>query len=399
MLAYTHRTITGTLLRSRDSVKRSFIVLSCAVFALFVTANSRLQVPVRILQEPDAILSRPFERITGLHELRDGRVIVVDANEQSVLVADFTNDRVVQLGRQGSGPGEYRLPMRLLKLGGDSIGAEDGGNGRILVITGTGRLSGILSSFGTRMGSPQPAGAQPPQASDDQGRLYALGYYLPFGPRANRTDFAPIERWRVGSLVRDTVAYLPLLPPNRRVPPPGVGTRAFDTEPQWVVGPEGQIAILHVDPYSVEVVGSRGAKVVGRPIPYQRVRVSDGHKRQWREELARPQPVIITTPKGVQTAGLQPMVAQEPVQWPAYLPAFLDGGRFAPDGVLWIQRAVPVGGASLFDLVDGRGVLIAQVKAREHSRAVGFGVSHVYVVRVDEDDQEFLERYKTVWKP
>ncbi len=364
-----------------------------AVFALFETTSSSLQVPVRVLQAPDATLSRPFERITGFHELRDGRVVVVDANEQSVLVADFTNDRVVQLGRQGSGPGEYRLPMRLLKLGGDSIGAEDGGNGRILVITGTGRLSGILSALGTRMGSPQPAGAEPPRESDHQGRLYADGF-VPFGPAATRTDSAPIERWRVGSQVRDTVAYLPLLPANRRVPPPGTPTRAFDTEPQWTVGPEGQIAILHVDPYSVDILDSRGRRVVGRPIPYQRVRVSDGHKREWREELARPGPVTIITPKGVQTAGLQPGGAQEPVQWPAYLPAFLGkAGRFAPDGVLWIQRAVPVDGASLFDLVDGRGVLIAQVTARAHSRVVGFGVSHVYVVRIDQDDQEFLERY------
>jgi hypothetical protein len=312
-------------------------------------------------------------------------------------VADFANDRVVQLGRQGSGPGEYRLPVRLLKLGGDSIGVEDRGNGRILVITGTGRLSGILSALGTRMGSRQPAGAEPPQASDNQGRLYAIGFSLPFGPTANRTDSAPIERWRVGSQVRDTVAYLPLLPANRRVPPPGVGTRAFDTEPQWTVGSEGQIAILHVDPYSVDVVDSRGRTVVGRPIAYQPIRVSDGHKKQWREELARPHPVTITTPKGVQTPGLQPLGWQEPVQWPAFLPSFLDNaGRFAPDGVLWIQRAVPVDGASLFDLVDGRGVVIGQVRTPEHSRVVGFGSSHIYVVRVDQDDQELLERYEAV---
>ena len=354
---------------------------------------------MRVLHRPDATLSRPFERITGLHELRDGRVIVVDANEQSVLVADFTNDRVVQLGRQGSGPGEYRIPVRLLKLGGDSIGIDDGGNGRILVITGTGQLSGILDALGTRMGSRPSAGAEPPRESDHQGRLYADGF-VAFGPAATRTDSAPIERWRVGSQVRDTVAYLPLLPAIRRVPPPGTPTRAFDTEPQWTVGPEGQIAILHVDPYSVEVVDSRGAKVVGRPIPYQRVRVSDGHRRQWREELARPRPVTITTPRGVQTAGLQAMVAQEPVQWPAYLPAFLDNaGRFAPDGILWIQRAVPVNSASRFDLVDGRGVVIEQVRTPEHSRVVGFGSSHIYVVRIDQDDQEFLERYKTVSRP
>ena len=88
---------------------RRFATLSLTAIGLWV-APPNAQLPVRMLEGPDATLSRPFDRITGLYELRDGRVIVVDANEQSVLLIDFTSDRAVQLGRQGAGPGEYRFP-------------------------------------------------------------------------------------------------------------------------------------------------------------------------------------------------------------------------------------------------------------------------------------------------
>lgn len=353
------------------------------------------QVKARSLLEPAAKLSRPFNRITGLHELSDGRVVVVDANDESVLLVDFASDGAVQLGRKGSGPGEYRFPMRLLRLGGDSIGIEDGGNGRILVVTAKARLSGILSPFGTRPGSPASARGEHPTASDNQGRLYALAF-SPFHPGATQPDSARIERWRVGASAREPVAYVPLLPAELRVTLPGEGTRAFITSPQWAVGPEGQMAIVHPRPYSVHLIDAKGTRVPGQPIPYQRIRVSAEDKRQWRAERSRPVPVTIMTPSGVSSAGLRPMLVQEPVQWPDYLPPFLDHAvRFDPDGLLWIQRTVPAGRPELFDVVDARGRVVEQVSAPARSRIVGFGRSSIYLVRLDPDDQEFLERYTT----
>ncbi|MBX3147745.1 MAG: hypothetical protein KF785_13345 [Gemmatimonadales bacterium] len=110
--------------------------------------GDRDQVVARSLGTPDATVSRPFDRLRGVHELRDGRVVVVDANEQGVMVVDLARDRVVPLGRIGSGPREYRYPTGLLRLGGDSIGIIDNGNSRILVVTGAGRPGGTLGPHG-----------------------------------------------------------------------------------------------------------------------------------------------------------------------------------------------------------------------------------------------------------
>ena len=375
---------------------RIFALAACGLGSSPLLANAQIQ--ITSLPEPEARLSRPFERITGLHELPDGRVVVVDANEQSVLLVDFARNSVVQLGRNGSGPGEYTFPFRLLRLGGDSIGIDDGGNKRIVVLTRDAKFGGVLSATGMRMGSQPPPRVGPPTASDGRGHLFTLGFSLGFSlfTRAAIPDSAPIERWRVGASTRDTVAWLPLPPRELLETAPGEGTRAFVAIPEWSVGLEGQLAILHVEPYSVDHIDARGKKVKGKPIPYQPIRVTEAHKRQWREEATRVVSVTITTPRGITSAGLQPGWVQEPVQWPAYLPPFLERGRFAPDGLLWIQRTTPVDAPEVFDLVDPRGAVVRRVTTPPHTRLIEFGQSHVYFVRIDADDQEFLERYNAI---
>ena len=365
------------------------VACCCAVSAL-----AKGQAPVRVLHAPE-MLSKSFDRISGVHELGDGRVVVVDADEQGVWIADFLADTAVRIGRGGSGPGEYRFPVRLLSLGGDSVGVDDGGNRRILVITASGKVGGILSTLGTRIAERALARGEAPRAGDGLGRLYALGF-SPFTPQALQpSDSAPIERWRVGSIVRDTVAYLPLPPMKERVLPPGEGSRAFATEPQWAVGNQGQIAILRVKPYSVDLVDSKGARVKGKPFRYEPIRVSDAQKLQWREEQSQPRSVLIMKPNGAPpAAGLRRTPIFEPVQWPVVLPPFLDNAaHFAPDGTLWIQRTTKAGDPPVYDLIDPRALVTERVRAPAHTRLVGFGQSSAYLVRTDEDGQEVLERY------
>lgn len=85
---------------------------------------------------------------------------------------------------------------------------------------------------------------------------------------------------------------------------------------------------------------------------------------------------------------------QEPVQWPAFLPPFLEKGRFAPDGLLWIQRTTQADAPTVFDLVDPRGVVVRRVSTPAYTELVGFGRSHIYFVRLDADARHFLERYR-----
>ncbi len=364
-----------------------------AVLTTASTFAAGAQAQVTPLLKADRSISHPFERVRGLHELRDGRLVVLDANAQSVLLVDVTADLVRPIGRLGSGPGEYRFPTGLMNLGGDSIGIFDNGNRRIVVVTRDGKPGAILGPHGTRIADQSKPGSQDPLASDNRGNLYTLAFSN-FGSDATRhIDSAPIERWRLGNTVRDTIAYLPLLAPDERILPPGQGSRAFVIAPQWAVGQDGQIAVVRPKPYSVEYIDSRGIRTKGKPIPYRRIRVTAAHQKQWRHDYERPRPVMMSQPGDrAPRPGVRVRRPFEPVQWPDHLPPFLSI-RFDPQGTLWVHRTTEVGSPEVFDLIDRQGNLVRQIRTPPRTQLVGFGRSHVYLVRLDPDHQEFLERY------
>jgi hypothetical protein len=58
--------------------------------------------------------------VTSVRELRDGRVLVTDGRDGKLFVGDFRTRAVQQVGRNGSGPGEYGMVGALRPLAGDS---------------------------------------------------------------------------------------------------------------------------------------------------------------------------------------------------------------------------------------------------------------------------------------
>jgi hypothetical protein len=70
------------------------------------------QSPLRTLAKPDAEYAEPFTQINGVRELKDGRVIVSDVREKTVQLVDLKAGSAQKIGREGSGPGEYAMPMR-----------------------------------------------------------------------------------------------------------------------------------------------------------------------------------------------------------------------------------------------------------------------------------------------
>lgn len=84
----------------------------------------------------------------------------------------------------------------------------------------------------------------------------------------------------------------------------------------------------------------------------------------------------------------------EPTSWPRYLPAFeLDAVHFSTDGTLWVQRTTEAGGAPVFDLFNRSGQLERRVSIPRQTRLVGFGKNSIYVIRKDQYDLEYLEKY------
>ncbi|HSA54390.1 MAG TPA: hypothetical protein VLE53_01745 [Gemmatimonadaceae bacterium] len=348
------------------------------------------RVPLVTLSRVEAELSQPFSQIDGVRELRDGRVIVLDTRDRVVQLVDLARGTMAQIGRHGSGPGEYRAPVRLFAIGGDSSAIFDGGNSRIMVILPDGRPGPAAPVVvkASQMASMSVSQRYVPEASDTTGRLYRRTGILVFTPEGpKRPDTAAIERWDRARDRHEIIAPLRMrfVPSGRWNGPPELHVMGpsmpFTNGDGWAVAPDGRVAIVRYENYRVEYVLPTGERVVGPSIPWQPIRVAEGHKEEWREEQER-------------NARGAPDDGPEQKEWPELLPPFLGGAAsFAPDGMLWVKRTTVAGGPATYDVIDPAGRVVRQVVLRAGSRVVGFGNRSVFVSRYDQDDLQYLQRY------
>jgi hypothetical protein len=393
------------------------IALSVALVATASPAFAQ-NVQTRTLSKPDAEFSEPFTQIGGLRELKDGRLIVVDPRDKVVQVVDMKAGTATKLGREGGGPGEYGLPFGLMALPNDTTAIADILNNRLLLINPNATVGGFVD-----LNVPPPAGARGeggprmmigasmPTAADAKGRMYVRG--APFrmtdqGPQA--ADSVPMIRWDRKSGKRDTLAWLRLPASANQVTSSGGrgnqqvrvqmgGGPPFNGADQMAVGPDGRIAIAHHDPYSVDFVTETGQRVRGQPIRYDRQKISEGHKAEWRERQKSATGLMITNDNGRRSATMGPAgLQQDPEVWGGeFMPPFLQVNNvltFSNDGYLWIQRTGPAGQPPTFDVIDRAGNLALKVVLPKRSRLVGFGNGTVYTARLDEDDLQYLQKHR-----
>jgi hypothetical protein len=391
----------------------AFAAFLCSSAAPLLAQN----IPTRTLNRPDVEFDEPFTTISGLRELRDGRLIVTDPRDKTVQVVDMRAGTATKLGREGSGPGEYGIPFRLLALPGDTTAIVDMLNNRMLLINPNATVGGFVD-----LNVPPPSGGRGegrgmmmvgnnmPTAVDAKGRMYVQG--SPFRmvdgvPQS--ADSIPMTRWVRASGKRDTVAWLRVPKDanqisgsggrgNQRVMVRIGGGAPFNGADQMAVAPDGRVAILHHDPYSVDFVSETGQRTRGQPIRYDRVRISDGHKEEWRERQRNAMGLMITNDNGRRSATMAPnRDVQDPETWGGeYMPPFLASSTatFSPDGYMWVARTGPAGQLPTYDVIDRAGNVIQRVVLPAKARLLGFGNGSVYIARVDEDDLQYIQKHR-----
>lgn len=389
----------------RVSVRRA---ARCSfLLVLSASATIEAQTPPQIAVKLDVEHPAQWTSIVGVRELKDGRLVVLDARDQALKLVDMKSPRPTMIGRKGSGPGEYQLPLRLFALPADSSVIFDMANsGSPMVVTPRGAAGGVLP--GQAGGGFLDMGSE----VDGSGRIYRTSRDY------DRRGIAAIERLERRTSRVDTVAYT-----SRRIecsfatrPPPATDTgsrrpafaRGRTTGPaflqleQWAVAADGRIAVFCPDPYRVVLIDANGSRVNGPPILYEPIRVSEAEKRRWRDEQQQPVASIRVTSAG-QTAGYTPSQAPtDPDSWPVHLPPFvpakgLNGAvRFAPDGLLWVERTFAANASPTYDVVGRDGRVAYRVTLPKRTRVVGFGANSIYAVRRDDDDIEYLQRLRLV---
>lgn len=390
-------------------VRRELLAALAVVLPSLAAAPAHAQSP-RLLSKPDAEFAEPFTNVSGVRELKDGRLVVIDSRDKIVQVVDFKSGEAVKVGREGSGPGEYAFPMRIVPLPGDSSGVYDMLNSRMLVVLPNGKPGPFVTIEQPQTAGPGGGtiriGGAAPRFSDARGRLYWTGpAFTPGGDGPPKSaDSVPVLRYDRGTRKTDTLAWV-RVPKNNVQTSGGSGnmqvrigvSNPFTPRDEWGVTPDGRVAVLRSPEYRVEWYGPNG-KGVTNTIAYDRVKVTEKHKEQWRESRKQQTTMMVTMNNGQRSVrtGPPPTELPDPGDWPEVMPPFLDNAVFmAPNGMLWVNRTRAANDDTPnYDVLDASGKVVMKVELPKGARLVGVGNGVVYATRTDEDDLQYLQRFR-----
>jgi hypothetical protein len=410
-------TITPMIPRMRST--QTPIALAAAVLVLAPLAATAQQ--PRTLPAPDATFDEPFTLVSlgTLRELGDGRVLVADTRDKVVQLIDLRSGNAVSVGREGSGPGEYALPMRVLGGPADTTFIFDPGNQRYLVVAPDGRpVTTFRMELPTSGGPGGPGGMRMglsiARATDARGRLYYEGSPMPSGPGQQAPDTVAVMRYDRGTQRVDTLGWVKLAPNNMQVTGSqgNMNVRIGMANPlaprdEWTVFPDGRVAIVRAANYQVDWVLANGTRRSSAPIRFTPLRVTEADKKEEEAMRARAMQgaVMMTVEAGPggtrRSASVGPQRGATPTpitDWPAVKPPFRSGMTSVlarPNGELWVRRTEAAGAkGTLYDVIDAQGAVTHSVRVPAGLTVVGFGNGTVYTTRLDEDDLVYLQRHR-----
>jgi hypothetical protein len=366
----------------------------------------RAQPQVTVLGNPDRVFPVGFTRIAGFLELPDGRVLVSDRGEEQLVVADFTAGRATPIGRKGSGPAEYRLPSRLIPWLGDSVLLNDQGNTRLAVI---GPDLKIHRTFVLNI--PNVPTTLAPRAVDARGRMYVQIPRWAAESYGQKGDSAPVVRISPPSSGesggrRVEVLTLVLLTADPGPVKYGLPYIPFTPQDGWVATPDGNLVLVRSNDYHLEQRDERGT-VTRRPgIPTARIAVTREDKVDYTRSFLQGSTMGGRGGPNTAPSGESNM----PADWltDEQVNQLVEQNKFAsvkapitdaapilaPTGEVWVERSMPHGAASEWDVFNRSGVRVKTIRLPPARRLVSVGRNSVYVIVVDEDGFERVERYR-----
>lgn len=374
----------------------------------------------RTLPAPDKTFEEPFSQVGALRELANGRVYIADLRDKTLALVDLAAGSATKVGREGSGPAEYGMPMRLFTAPGDTTLLFDPLNQRYLVIAPDGKPT---TTFRIETAAPAGRGDGPrltiglsmPRAADARGRLYFESPGFAQGPDGapRAADSAAITRYDRASKKMDTLTWVKLPKNNTQVTGGGGnvrmmvgGSNPLTARDEWAVFPDGRVAVVRTADYHVDWILPNGTRQSSPAIKFTPIRVTEADKRE--EEALRNknrQNMMMMTmsqgPNGAQRSMQMGPGANAPpleplTDWPDVKPPFRQGQASVwarPNGDLWVRRLEPAGAkGALYDVINAQGAVSFQVRFPEGIVLVGFGNGTIYTTKADADDLLYLQR-------
>ena len=351
--------------------------------------------PATELGRPLAAVSHEFSQIDGVAELTGGRLLVADRRDRMLYLVLPATGQVEPLGRRGQGPGEYHTIFGVVRWRGDTLLVYDSGNRRLLKIDPAGRIAGTISFPSSTL----YGGIAPPRGADARGHIYwgrvVVGIESSGDMRRRQT--LDIVRWLPGSERLDTVAavadHAPAMHDHRFHP--------FAERDAWIVGTDGRIGVLVAADFRLRWLANgrtvaEGPRLAPTPVP-----VTATDRNDYREWRAR-------NPAGGASVGggeggsvpmeavrRQMAQAYPDAMFPLHKPPFEENGAWhSPGGDIWVARSKGAGErVATVDVLDARGALKRTVRLPPNTRVVALERGGIYLVRIDNDDLEYLQHY------
>ena len=382
------------------------IVRAAGLGALLISAPALAQnVAVKDLPKPTREIEDPFSLISGALEIKPGQVIAVDGTEMLMSLVDFAKGSKTPIGRQGSGPGEYRAPAGLFRLAGDTIWVLDAGQQR-LVAFNPDLTPGTTMPF-VMFDQATMTALTAPFFSDRKGQLYASGMAIQAGRGSGGVQmtipdsvklvrFDPRNKEVRSELatVRFPTSGKPDIKVNGTAIKYSMAYPGLVASDPWTVFPDGRVAIVRGATYTVEYISADGKKTSSR-IAYDAIKATPADQKAEMDEAQKQM-----KEQGKQAQKMMPAnMTMEfellpPANWPANYPSVAPlGALAAPDGHLWVKRSTPFRvGREQWDVIDQSGKLVARWRLPAKTTLVAVGQGVVYTVRTDEDDLRYLQR-------
>jgi hypothetical protein len=381
-----------------------------AVPVFFALSLVPQNVPTRTVSAAEAEFRESFTTITSVRVLSDGRVLVADSRDKTLQVIDLRSQTARAIGRTGSGPGEYAVPSRLIALPGDTTLLADPANSRYLQILPNGAPGRTIS-----LADLGDLGRNALLKSvDRQGRLYFEQARVRPGALESPT-VVDVIRFDLRTGTADTLASL-ALPAGRvegaRMLPGGMirrlNSKPFALEDVSAISPVGRVAVARARDYHVEWIQPDGGRIAGPATPYSRIKVTSEEREAFLTSQTRPGQIVVTGPGGGNASGApaapkaMPIprgaspIETTPIDWPQHKAPFPSAAAVvADDGRLWVLAArVHDDPVPRYDVFNERGLLVQRVALPRRTRLVAFGPGVVWLARTDDDDLQWLGRYR-----
>jgi hypothetical protein len=325
-----------------------------------------------------------IQSVGGVVEGPSG-LYLTDPRAAGVFRFDSAGRLVGRVGRTGPGPGEYRIPARIGRLG-DSLWVWDPGQHRMLFYRPDGsphRTVTLASS----------AGGNGAVLAD--GSIVVIPTWSSMRGFPDAPPTLPVLRFGPDGAFRDTLFPLEVelgqMKMDMRDGSFRISTQPFGDLP-LLMNAAGGSGFVRVDrpttgaaTFTVRRLDTNGRATWTRTIPYVAAAVDRALIDSVVGRFTRsPAPGI---------PGVEEPVVRAAIKVPPRMVPVL-AVSVAPDGTIWLQRPVPVGSPARYTVLDTGGTPRHEVILPAGGRLAGFGAMRVYVVTLDDSDLPRLTRYR-----